>query len=509
MIDMSCERINALAESRSGRGWRGVCWAAALLLFRIVPALAQAAGPQFNNLTALVDSGIYAYNGLEIDSAKANDAAYAALYPACSAVIVTSTCSGVRLALFDRLRDLEDTANGLLGRGEMTYSLRLGAQALGFALRWTAPDVYAAQGSLTTKFANGQVTALAGRFSALRFATQISRLTRNDGDASDADSDAPRLSSYSSGAPQGGAASADSSPFLSSNLGAFANGSYSAGKKAPTTFEDAFDYNDSEYSAGTDVRLNSHLVLGLLAAHTIKNVNFNSSESIVDGGIRGEGYGAIVYSQYEGDSVYANASVGLQHLSLDTRRAITYPSLNPLIPSVNETSTSETTANSWIGNIGTGYTFHWRGFSAEPYLNGQYVNTRIAQFTEHNGNGFDFLIGSQSIPSLTTSLGLKVQQAFLPPFGVIVPYVYGEYRHEFMESSRTIQSVYASSGLSTASAADFNLPTDQPTRNYYVVGAGLTVVLKHGIQGFLQYAKVLEMANYSDYVASGGIRFEF
>jgi hypothetical protein len=59
------------------------------------------------------------------------------------------------------------------------------------------------------------------------------------------------------------------------------------------------------------------------------------------------------------------------------------------------------------------------------------------------------------------------------------------------------------------SAADFNLPTDAPTRSYYAAGGGLTVVLKHGLQGFLQYVKVFGLTNYSDYVASGGIRYEF
>ncbi len=477
-------------------------------------ALAQVAGPTFGNLTDLMESGVYDYNALEIAGAKANDAAYAALYPACSAPPATgapaaSTCTGNTALLFDRLRELEDTANGLLGRGETTYSLRLGAQAVGFALRWTAPEEYAAQGSLTSKFANSQMTTLAGRFSALRFATQIARL-QGGGDSSESDSDGPKFASYSSGTMQGGGASADSSsPFAGSNWGAFANGSYSAGQKAPTTFEDAFNYNDTEYTAGTDVRLNAHIVLGVLAGHTTKNINFDSSESIVDGGIRGEGYSVIVYSQYEGDSAYVNLSLGLQHLSLDTRRAITYPSLNPLIPSVNQTSTSQTTANSWIGNFGTGYSFHWRGFTAEPYLNGQYVNTRIAAFSENGGDGFDFDVGSQSIPSATSSLGLKLQEAFLPPFGVIVPYVYGEYRHEFLEKSRNISTVYAASGLAEASAANFDLPTDEPTQNYYVVGGGITLVLKHGVQGFVQYIKVLNMLNYTDYVASGGIRFEF
>ncbi|HWX33265.1 MAG TPA: autotransporter outer membrane beta-barrel domain-containing protein [Steroidobacteraceae bacterium] len=481
----------------------------ALIALQIAPAAAQVPTPT-GNLTALMQSGIYAYNGLEIAAARTNDAAYGVLLADnCGAVAGVAapppaTCSASQTQLFNRLRELEDTANSLLGRGETTYSLRLGAQAVGFALRWTAPEEYAAQGSLTNKFANNQLTTLTGRFSALRFAGQI-KLARGADEASESDSDAPRLSYYGS-RPLGGGASADSNPFPTSNWGVFANGSYSAGKKAPTTFEDAFDYNDSEYSGGTDVRLNRHVVVGLLAGHTFKNVNFNSSESIVAGGIRGAGYSAIAYAQFEWDAPYINLSVGFQHLALDTRRSITYPSLNPLIPSVNETSTSSATATSFIANVGAGYSFHWRGFSAEPYLNTQYVDTKIAAFTEHGGNGFDTDVASQSIPSLTSAAGLKLQQAFLPPFGVIVPYIYGEYRHEFMENSRSVNTTYAGT---TVSAADFSLPTDAPTRSYYAAGGGLTVVLKHGLQGFLQYVKVFGLTNYSDYVASGGIRYEF
>jgi uncharacterized protein with beta-barrel porin domain len=480
--------------------------AAALAILQASPVFAQTAS---GNLTALVDSGIFAYNALEIAAAKTNDAAYAALLPICAPLATAPGpgCTGSVLNLFNRLRELEDTANGLLGRGETTFSLRLGAQALGFALRWTAPEEFAAQGSLTTKFANSQMTTLSGRFSAMRFATLVARLARGDSD-SEGDSDSPRLASYSSGTLHGGGASADGPGLFSAgNWSAVGNGSYSAGTKAPTTFEDAFNFNDTEYSAGTDLRVNSHLVVGVLAGYTINHVNFNSAESVVAGGIRGEGYSGILYAQLAGDSAYVNFSLGFQHLDLDTRRSITYPSLNPLVPSVNETSTSSASANSWITNVGSGYAFHFGGFSVEPYLTGQYVHTGIGQFTEHDGNGFDINVGSQSVPSFTTSAGLKLQQALLPPFGVIVPYIYGEYRHEFLENPRNIQSAYGDSGVTNS--ADFNLPTDAPTRNYYVAGAGVTVALKHGIQGFVQYVKILQLANYTDYVASGGIRIEF
>ena len=330
------------------------------------PVFAQTAS---GNLTALVDSGLFTYNGLEIAAAKTNDAAYAALLPVCATNPATGapppTCNGNVLALFNRLRELEDTANELLGRGETTFSLRLGAQAVGFALRWTAPEEFAAQGSLTTKFANSQMTTLSGRFSAMRFATLVARLADNNDSGGDADT--PRLASYSSGTPHGGGASADGpGVFSAGNWSAVGNGSYSAGTKAPTTFEDAFNFNDTEYSAGTDLRVNSHLVVGVLAGYTINHVNFNSAESIVAGGIRGEGYSGILYAQLAGDSAYVNFSLGFQHLDLDTRRSITYPSLNPLVPSVDETSTSSASANSWITNVGSGYAFQFGGFSVEP-----------------------------------------------------------------------------------------------------------------------------------------------
>ena len=286
---------------------------AASLALPASPGFAQTAS---GNLTALVDSGLFAYNGLEIAAAKTNDAAYAALLPICANNPATGappapTCTGNVLNLFNRLRELEDTANELLGRGETAFSLRLGAQALGFALRWTAPEEFAAQGSLTTKFANSQMTTLAeGAFSAMRsLATLVARLADNGDSGGDSDTPAGLRPTVPARRAAAGASADRPGVFSARNWSAVGNGSYSAGTKAPTTFEDAFNFNDTEYSAGTDLRVNSHLVVGVVAGYTINHVNFDSAESIVAGGIRGEGYSAILYAlQLAGDSAYASIS---------------------------------------------------------------------------------------------------------------------------------------------------------------------------------------------------------
>jgi uncharacterized protein with beta-barrel porin domain len=483
----------------------------ALLALVTAAALVQPVHAQTAALVNMVDSlsanGTFAFDGLERLAAIANDNAYTKLQPICGQVgkgptapAAAGGCTGNTLTLFNRLRELEDNANELLGnRGETQYSLRLDPEGMSEALRWTAPEEYAAQGSMASKFVNSQASVLTNRFSALRFAAQGIPLA----DGVSVGTGGNGLAYVYNGGALGGSAGADSAPF--SRWSIFVNGGFGSGDKDPTTYEDAFFFDSTEVSAGADVRLTNRLVVGILFGHTEKRVDFNAAKSIVDGSIRGNGQSAIVYVQYDADALFANAAVGWQHLSLATRRRITYPSNNPDIASVDVTSYSNTGSRALIATLGAGYSFHYKGLTAEPYANLQNVSTHISAFTEHSDDGFDIYTPSQSVQSLESSLGLRAQYAILNPLGVIVPYAYGEYRHQFRDSSRSIASGYAGDGGGT----DFLLPTDGPVKNYYVVGAGGSVVLKHGLQGFIQYARVLDYTNYTDHTVSGGVRWEF
>jgi outer membrane lipase/esterase len=467
------------------------------------PAHAQSPALQ-DMVSTLSANGTFEFNALERQAAIANDSAYAKLQRVCggagqSPAAPAAGCTGNTLTLYNRLRELENNANELLGKGgETQYSLRLDPKGMSEALRWTAPEEYAAQGSMASKFVNSQASVLTNRFSALRFAAQGIPLA--DGVSMGAGGNG--FSYAYNGGALGGSAGADSAPF--SRWSIFANGGFGSGNKSPTTYEDAFFFDSTEVSAGADVRLTNRLVVGILFGHTEKRIDFNAAKSIVDGGIRGNGQSAIAYVQYDVDSLFANVALGWQHLSLATRRRITYPSNNPDIPSVDVTSLSNTGSTALIGTLGAGYSFHYKGLTTEPYVNLQNVSTHISAFTEHSNDGFDIYTPSQSIQSLEGSVGLRAQYAILNPLGVIVPYVYGEYRHQFRDSSRNIASGYAAAGGGT----DFVLPTDPPAKHYYVVGGGGSVVLKHGLQGFIQYARILDYTNYTDHTVSGGIRWE-
>jgi outer membrane lipase/esterase len=456
-------------------------------------------------LTLLVSTSKYAFNGLEIAAAQADDAAYASLIPVCVSATGALVCTGTKLNLFNRLLQLEDNADQLLGFGQTRYSLNLTSQDLGFALRWTADEEFAAQSSLTSRLANNQVTAVSNRLSVLRF-MQTVRLARRDAWEADGMLADDR---GDDGELLGGGASADPESAQFGKWSAFANGAYGAGTRAPTTYDDAFNFGGTQVSAGADVRLSQRLVVGFLVNHVNQEADFNSSESIAAGGITSNGWGLTAYTQLEWDAAYLNFSVGGQHLSLDSRRLVAYVSNNPEIPSVNTTFTSSTDATSWLATAGGGYVFHARGFSAEPYLNANLVHTEIAGFTE-SADGPDLGLGasvsSQSITSLVGVAGLKFEYAFLPSFGVIVPYLYGEFRREFRNPSQNVGSQFTPT---TAGQEYFQLPTDNIRPDYYEVGAGISTVLPHGAQLYLQYMKVLQLQYYTDYVASAGFRFEF
>jgi len=468
------------------------------------PAHAQSLLDMVNTLGA---QGVFQFDALERAAAIANDNAYVKVQALCGVGPTSSTpsCTGNTLTLFNRLRELEDNANELLAnRGETQFSLHLDPLGISDALRWTAPEEYAAQGSMASKFVNSQASVLANRFAALRFAAQGINVAQGAGSGSGSWS--PGGFSYAyNGSARGGGASADGSDSFWSRLSVFANGGFGSGDKDPTTFEDAFFYDSTEISVGADYRLTNQLVIGVLAGHTEKRVDFNSAESIVDGGIRGNGQSAMLYMQYETEHAFVNVSLGAQHLSLSTRRRITYPSNNPDIPAVDVTSFSNTGSNALVASIGTGYSAHWRGLTAEPYLNLTNTRTRIEAFTEHSDDGFDIATPTQTIQSLEGALGLRAQYAILNRFGVVVPYVYGEARRQFRDSSRNIASGYVGDG----GATDFNLSTDDPVKHYYIVGGGGSIVLKHGLQGFMQYAKVLDYTHYTDHTVSGGLRWEF
>jgi len=465
--------------------------------------------------TSLTDVAAAAnFNALERAAARANQDTFNQLSGPCSDG-VTGSCSAGDLAVLQRTRELVQTANELLGQGPTRFSLSLDSRGLGFALRWTAAEEVSAQGASSTRFAASQLSALATRVAALRWGVTGLRTAQNDGSPQE---DSPALGWSGFTTARGGGAGADGDSEFS-RWGPFLNDSFGYGSKEPTDLEDAFDFDGHEVTAGIDYRFTPSRVAGVLLGYSKKRLDFDSSLSIVDGGMRSDGVSLIGFGMLEGDKAYASGSVGYQRLTHDLKRRISYPSFNPLVASVDSTATSSSDSSTFLAMVDAGYTWRLGAFSIEPNLQVQFTHTKIDGFSENSVSNlapgtfdpFAMNVGEQTIRLVDIAPALKLQYVLTPPFGVLVPYFVGRFHAEASNSARAIASRYADALNLVAGSPDanFSVSTDRPDKQYWTLAAGASVVLPHGWQGFLQYLTVEGLTNYSDRVITGGIRYEF
>ena len=225
------------------------------------------------------------------------------------------TLNPSELAVFETTRELVHTANELQGTGPTEFSLGLDQENLGFALRWTAAEEMAAQESLTGETASGQVSNLAGRLSALRFGASGFSVVASGFNATD--------TLYANNwAPRGGGASADAQGDSFSRLGGFINASFGYGNKDATDAENAFDFDNTEFTFGLDYRLKRYLVVGGAIGVTNSEIDFDSAKSIVDGGIKTDALFLAAYGLFSNDRFYLDGSITLQSADFDITRRI-------------------------------------------------------------------------------------------------------------------------------------------------------------------------------------------
>lgn len=468
-------------------------------------------------------------NALESAAAIANQATYLSLIEAgCGqgptfdegqGESVEQACSEDMFNLFENVRELVHTANALARNGGPTeYSLNLDVEGLGNALRWTAGEEFSSQGSLNGEFLADQVANLSSRLKALRRGAKgfgVSYLNLNDPSQQIALDENYRQQT-------GGAASADQG-ITSSRWGGFFNVDLGYGKKGASVFEDAYDFDGTKISFGADYRYDLNWVFGVTGGLTEQEIDFDSSKSIVDGGIETDGYSMMPYAMYQSDTMYASFSLGIQSQSIDMARYITYPSLNPNVSGVNTISVSSTDSSTTSFFVEAGYSYNNAALVIEPFVSLANSSTTIDGFEERDINdlAFDLTVDQQKIDSLELSYGVKFQYSLTPNWGVVVPYLDVQSHHQQEDDSRNISSTYLNLPTGQLDSIDFNLPTADIESSYYSYSIGASFVLRGesfidengnssgSIQGFINYRSIEGIKNYSEETISVGVRYGF
>lgn len=421
-----------------------------------------------------------------------------------------TACVGRVFEVFNNVRELVHTGNDLTGTGSILSSLRLDIEGLGFALRWFAAEEYAAQGDMSSDFVSGQVAGLGSRLSALRFGARGFQFVHNgvwmpEGDYAALDN------------ARGGAAGSGANY---SKLGGFLNIQGSTGSRAATGREDAFDSDGITFSGGLDYRLNDQWTIGTMLGYSTQEIDFDSSQSIVDGEIESSGFNIMPFFMYQPGYLYLSASLGYQQLDFDSRRAIRYPSQNLNIPSTSTETIANTQASIVSAFAEIGYSYIWRKMTFEPFFNLNSSSIVIDEFVEEdvNDDAFDLVVKEQDFSTLDFSFGLKTQYTYTPRAGVFIPYLTLEYIGQTDTASRDVEAYYP--GLANDDTLYF-IPTEELDDSYQTITLGMSAVLRGGreltpggtvggdIQGFFNIKQITGLEGYELMFYSLGLRYAF
>lgn len=387
-------------------------------------------------------------------------------------------------------QDLLNTCNTISGLS--------GSQASD-AIQQLLPLQVIAQSTMTLTASNLQFRNVNSRLMTLRNGARgldVGGLTlRSDGQALPS----AFLNSLVPGHTTGGGASSDKeSPF--DRFGVFVNGNFSVGDKNRTNQELGFDFDSQGVTAGIDYRLTDNFVLGTAFGYNGTNSGFDQSR----GGINIDGYNFSLYSTYYVKDFYLDGMLTGGWNAYDTRRQISFGT-------INQTGQGNTRGNEYAANLSAGYDFHYKSFTSGPYGRVSYQNNQIDSYQEKStvpaspGFGSLLSIGNQSAQSTRTALGGQLSYALSTKHGVFTPTARAEWLHEYNNGSRLINARFINDPTNTT----FSISSNNPDRNFFNLGSGLSATLAHGASAFLFYEAMVGNNNITQHSISAGIRSEF
>jgi len=313
-----------------------------------------------------------------------------------------------------------------------------------------------------------------------------------------------------------------STPSLFSRLGLFANGTFTGGDKDATSREGGFDFKTFGATVGADYRFTDNFLLGVAFNYLSTNIDFDSTSFVgspAGGGIDTHGFGFAIYGTYYIASQFyidGIANFGWNHYDTDRRIIYAIPATDRTgnliagTTTVNQSAQGDTHGNQYAFSVGAGYDWNIQGVTITPFERLEYTKLHVDGFQEDisntaNGFGLALAFERQNIESLVNVLGVQASYAISTGIGVLLPQVRFEWRHEFKDDARTLTARFVNDPARTPLA----LVTDNPDRDFFNLGVGLSATFRGGIAAFVSYETVLGLAQITAHNVVWGVRFEF
>ncbi len=284
-------------------------------------------------------------------------------------------------------------------------------------------------------------------------------------------------------------------PGLVPRFGIFVNGTASFGDKDDTADELGFDFDTNGITVGADYRLRDSLIAGGAVGIVDSDSDFNDSRGDVDTrGLSFLGYGTY----YLSDTSYLEAVLSFGRSKFENTRNVT------IGPTTREVQ-GDTDGNELTISLGGGYDFARGPLSFSPYGKINYIRAEIDGYSEDTNTGLEFVYKDQDAESLSMLVGGQLSYAIRKQYGVLLPTLRFDWTHEFWDDSRFITASF----LNDPSQGRFKIKTDDPDRDYFILGLGVAATFRGGRSAYFNYEYLLDHDDLDQESVAAGFRMDF
>lgn len=245
---------------------------------------------------------------------------------------------------------------------------------------------------------------------------------------------------------------------------------------------------------GLDYRYSDKFILGTAASQTHDEAVFIGEA----GSLKTINNTLTLYATWlPSEKISVDGYLGYGVVNFDSQRKVYFGA--PL-----GIASGNTTGRQNMAGLSTTYQSKLGNVNVAPFLNFDYIKTDIKGYNEAGTTKLELHYADRSTVSTTTSLGLRLSQAYNFNWGSLTPSLHGAGVHEFQNNSALINNE-----LVTTPGAGILVATDEPDRDYFLSGLGLVAALNSGTQLFLNYERRSGDSLLDSWAVSLGLLKEF
>ena len=277
-----------------------------------------------------------------------------------------------------------------------------------------------------------------------------------------------------------------------SGPGFFINGVGNFGDQESTDSQPGFQYTVGGITVGLDYSFTQNLLGGFNLGYTHTSSYLGGS----GGKVNVDSISCGIHGIYYRDNLYFQGASSITSNLYDTEREIEFGGLDRL-------TKSDTSGGQFNLFIGTGYDFHVDQLTTGPTVTLQYSKLWIDSFTESGADSLNLCIADQRAESFQLGLGWRAESKLKVGKKTVVPQLHVSYQHEFANDGRSIEARLESGGDT------FQVTTDKPTRDFALVGTGITIGLTESVSVDAGYDAQVGQSDYVTQSVYGSMRFSF